>query len=155
VNLPFNHPLWDEIFIYSITFCRVPASSRTESIKEDVDEEGAGVDGAMDGGHFGEDEIECDDDVYLEDSAPSFIHHAAYRPGDQPLHSSPIIRQHGDNSQVHDLDLDVKAGVTEFGADRSSGRSGHQTRGNQEVNYRYVELALTNLRQIHIKWKHT
>ncbi|XP_052230448.1 EF-hand calcium-binding domain-containing protein 4B-like isoform X3 [Dreissena polymorpha] len=88
---------------------RAPKSSRTESIKEDIAEEAIGSNFDEE---FEDEDVECDDEVYMiANQTPSFIHHTVkdnYSPGKQPLHSSPIVRQHGDNSRVADFDEDSR-----------------------------------------------
>lgn len=52
-----------------------------------------------------EDNIECDDDVYIDNQGPAFIHHSvnsSYYHGNQPLHSSPIISQNGEVNRSAD-----------------------------------------------------
>ncbi|WAR02740.1 EFC4A-like protein [Mya arenaria] len=104
---------------------RVPTTGGAESIQENLT-------GEMNGSQFYE--VECDDDVYTEDQTPSFIHHNsqhAYHHGNHPLHSSPIIRQHGDNRTIADLEEDGQ--VAELGQTAEFGQTaGRLQRGKQD-----------------------
>lgn len=67
--------------------------------------------------------MECDDEVYMiANQTPSFIHHTVkdnYILGKQPLHSSPIVRKHGDNSRVADFDEDSREAVSRNAGSRN------------------------------------